>query len=176
MLEISSGTSVLLSQPASKPASCSSNRRRRRRRRRRTMKRQQQLQSNTALQNRKKQKTIAVDASKPAGSRANIPISAASRPVATSAAMLSRTAPTSGPAAAATSSMSQPVTTTWDPVAHIAHLLEQDKELWLSFPHINLCNDLLPTHQMLLVVLNNSKMENSTGHQHMTHPSRTSLC
>ncbi|XP_049788947.1 uncharacterized protein LOC126194735 [Schistocerca nitens] len=99
------------------------------------MKRQQQLQSNTALQNRKKQKTLALDASKPTGSSANMPTSAASEPVATSAAVLSR------PAASTTSSMSEPVATMWDPVVHIAHLLEQDKELLLSGLLIDLCDE-----------------------------------
>ncbi|XP_049788405.1 uncharacterized protein LOC126191543 isoform X1 [Schistocerca cancellata] len=95
-----------------------------RRRRRKTMRHQQQSHHSTVMQNRIKWK----------GSRANMPSSVAtSRPVATSAAISSR------PAATA-SSVSEPVGATWDPVAHVAHLMEQDKEFLLSIPVIDLCD------------------------------------
>ncbi|XP_049815982.1 uncharacterized protein LOC126263051 [Schistocerca nitens] len=98
---------------------------RRRRRRRKTMRHQQQSHHSTIMQNRIKWK----------GSRANMPSSAAtSWPVATSAAISSR------PAATA-SSVSEPVGPMWDPVAHMAHLMEQDKEFLLSVPVIDLCHE-----------------------------------
>ncbi|XP_049937924.1 uncharacterized protein LOC126412390 [Schistocerca serialis cubense] len=84
---------------------------------------------------------VAIDASKPAGSSTNLPISAMSGPVATSPAILSRPAVTSRPAVVTTSSMSEPVVATWDLVVHIAHLLEQDKELLLSIPFIDFCDE-----------------------------------
>ncbi|XP_047001007.1 uncharacterized protein LOC124616707 [Schistocerca americana] len=100
-------------------------RRRRRRRRRKTMRHQQQLHHSTVMLNRIKWK----------GSRANMPSSVAtSRPVATLAAISSR--PT-----ATASSMSEPVGATWDPVAHMAQLMEQDKEFLLSVPDIDLCDE-----------------------------------
>ncbi|XP_047118170.1 uncharacterized protein LOC124798704 [Schistocerca piceifrons] len=98
---------------------------RRRRRRSKTMWHQQQSHHSTVMLNRIKWK----------GSRANMPSSVAtSRPVATSAAISSRPAAT-------TSSVSEPVGATWDPVAHMAQLMEQDKKFLLSVPDIDLCDE-----------------------------------
>ncbi|XP_049962856.1 uncharacterized protein LOC126483756 [Schistocerca serialis cubense] len=97
----------------------------RRRIRRKTMRHQQQSHHSTVMLNRIKWR----------GSRANMPSSVAiSRPVATSAAISSR------PAATA-SSVSEPVGATWDPVAHMAQLMEQDREFLLSVPDIDLCDE-----------------------------------